>query len=338
MESDLERIVRSRQQLTDQHFQYFLYQILRGVKYFHSANVLHRDLKPSNLLVNGNCDLAVCDFGLARGFEVEGEDTLTAYVVTRWYRSPEILCNSPYYGKGADIWSIGCIFAELLTHEPFFRGDNPQHQLEVIVSKVGCPDRSRLSFVHSPHAMQSLLQFHFLIQQQAVQRGLPAGVNYRPHFASFFPQNKCSPEALHLLQRMLEFHPDDRITVEEALSHPYLREFQGQMPEPNCKELFNFDFEEDIRGTGDEARQAVRYFIYDEMRLYRPSAPKFAAPILGMGVKSFGSSTNSEKTAFGCKYNDRESEKEGSYQDDEMVMLTAREGGANNDSLRGKRQ
>jgi mitogen-activated protein kinase 1/3 len=84
MESDLERIVRSRQVLTDQHFQYFLYQILRALKYVHSANVLHRDLKPSNLLVNANCDLAICDFGLARGFYIEGQDTLTEYVVTRW--------------------------------------------------------------------------------------------------------------------------------------------------------------------------------------------------------------------------------------------------------------
>jgi serine/threonine protein kinase len=83
MESDLERIIRSRQVLTDQHFQYFLYQILRALKYVHSANVLHRDLKPSNILVNANCDLAICDFGLARGFHVEGQDTLTEYVVTR---------------------------------------------------------------------------------------------------------------------------------------------------------------------------------------------------------------------------------------------------------------
>lgn len=76
-ESDLERIIQSRQALSDQHFQYFLYQILRALKYIHSANVLHRDLKPSNILVNANCDLGLCDFGLARGFDVEGKDTLT---------------------------------------------------------------------------------------------------------------------------------------------------------------------------------------------------------------------------------------------------------------------
>jgi serine/threonine protein kinase len=95
MESDLERIIRSRQVLTDQHFQYFLYQILRSLKYVHSANVLHRDLKPSNILVNANCDLAVCDFGLARGFHIEGQDTLTEYVVTRCALCPALLTSAP---------------------------------------------------------------------------------------------------------------------------------------------------------------------------------------------------------------------------------------------------
>ena len=100
MESDLERIIRSRQVLTDQHFQYFLYQILRSLKYVHSANVLHRDLKPSNILVNANCDLAVCDFGLARGFHIEGQDTLTEYVVTRCCSI--LLCSSLHFDCDCD--------------------------------------------------------------------------------------------------------------------------------------------------------------------------------------------------------------------------------------------
>ena len=86
METDLHRIIYSRQPLTIDHIQYFVYQILRGLKYIHSANVLHRDLKPSNLLLNSNCDLKICDFGLARGLEDEQSGVLTEYVVTRWYR------------------------------------------------------------------------------------------------------------------------------------------------------------------------------------------------------------------------------------------------------------
>lgn len=261
-ESDLERIIQSRQVLTDQHFQYFLYQILRALKYVHSANVLHRDLKPSNILVNANCDLGLCDFGLARGFDVEGKDTLTEYVVTRWYRAPELLCQSPYYGKGVDIWSVGCIFAELLTHEAFFRGENPQHQLEVIVSKIGCPPMQRLGFVESQAAMQSIMRY--------ANRAPPA-------FNTLFPR-EVNPMAVDLLHRMLNFHPDDRITVEDALAHRYLKDFHGQMDEPVCSELFDFDFE---RGTTSDlsaahkdvmSRDEVRLRIFDEVLKYRPAA------------------------------------------------------------------
>jgi serine/threonine protein kinase len=120
-ECDLDRIISSTQTLTDGHHQYFLYQILRGLKYVHSANVLHRDLKPSNILVDANCDLAICDFGLARG--VSGDlDGMTEYVVTRWYRAPELLCENPSYDSAVDMWSVGCIFAELFVRRPLLKG------------------------------------------------------------------------------------------------------------------------------------------------------------------------------------------------------------------------
>ena len=96
METDLHRIIYSRQALTIEHIQYFMYQILRGCKYLHSANVLHRDLKPSNLLLNSNCDLKICDFGLARGLEDEQTGGLTEYVVTRWYRYVFVRCLLRY--------------------------------------------------------------------------------------------------------------------------------------------------------------------------------------------------------------------------------------------------
>src|SRR6478609_10213221 len=104
MEADLHQIIRSEQPLTDAHFQYFLYQILRGLKYIHSANVLHRDLKPGNLLVNADCELKICDFGLARGFSVDPEENagyMTEYVATRWYRAPEIMLSFQSYTKAS---------------------------------------------------------------------------------------------------------------------------------------------------------------------------------------------------------------------------------------------
>lgn len=113
------------------HFlQYFLYQLLRGLKYVHSANVLHRDLKPSNLLLDANCDLKIADFGLAR--TTSETDFMTEYVVTRWYRAPELLLNCSEYTAAIDIWSVGCILAEIMTRQPLFPGRDYVHQLRLI--------------------------------------------------------------------------------------------------------------------------------------------------------------------------------------------------------------
>lgn len=110
--------------------QYFLYQILRGLKYVHSAHVLHRDLKPSNLLLNANCDLKIGDFGLAR--TTSETDFMTEYVVTRWYRAPELLLNCSEYTAAIDIWSVGCILGEIMTRQPLFPGKDYVHQLRLI--------------------------------------------------------------------------------------------------------------------------------------------------------------------------------------------------------------
>ena len=109
MECDLAAIIRSGQPLTDAHFQSFIYQILCGLKYIHSANVLHRDLKPGNLLVNADCELKICDFGLARGFSVDPEENrgfMTEYVATRWYRAPEIMLSFQSYTKASESTSV----------------------------------------------------------------------------------------------------------------------------------------------------------------------------------------------------------------------------------------
>ena len=103
METDLHKLLRS-QKLSSDHICYFLYQILRGLKYIHSANVLHRDLKPSNILLNSNCDLKICDFGLSRVSDPSHDHTgmLTEYVATRWYRAPEVMLNAKVTEGGND--------------------------------------------------------------------------------------------------------------------------------------------------------------------------------------------------------------------------------------------
>ncbi|KAM7428614.1 Mitogen-activated protein kinase 14 [Porites harrisoni] len=119
MGADLNSILKC-QKLTDEHVQFLVYQILRGLKYVHSAGVIHRDLKPSNIAVNEDCELKILDFGLAR----MAEEEMTGYVATRWYRAPEIMLNWMHYNKTVDIWSVGCIMAELLTSKTLFPGND----------------------------------------------------------------------------------------------------------------------------------------------------------------------------------------------------------------------
>lgn len=113
METDLRRIIDSDQEITEEHIQYFLHQMLSGLMYIHSANILHRDLKPENILINSDCSVKICDFGLSRSFDFENDNPVmsTPYVATRWYRAPELLLQSRNADRGIDIWSVGCIFA-----------------------------------------------------------------------------------------------------------------------------------------------------------------------------------------------------------------------------------
>ena len=124
----MHRVIRT-QDLSDDHCQYFIYQTLRALKAMHSANVLHRDLKPSNLLLNANCDLKVCDFGLARSAASTEDNSgfMTEYVATRWYRAPEIMLTFKEYTKAIDVWSVGCILAEMLNGKPLFPGKDCEH-------------------------------------------------------------------------------------------------------------------------------------------------------------------------------------------------------------------
>ncbi|RMZ87848.1 hypothetical protein DV736_g4926, partial [Chaetothyriales sp. CBS 134916] len=249
MECDLAAIIRSGQPLTDAHFQSFIYQILCGLKYIHSANVLHRDLKPGNLLVNADCELKICDFGLARGFSQDPEENagyMTEYVATRWYRAPEIMLSFQSYTKAIDVWSVGCILAELLGGRPFFKGRDYVDQLNQILHYLGTPNEETLSRIGSPRAQEYV-------------RNLP----YMPKvpFARLFPQ--ANPDALDLLDRMLAFDPSSRISVEDALEHRYLHIWHDASDEPACPKTFDFAFE-----VVDDV-QDMRKMILDEVMRFR---------------------------------------------------------------------
>jgi nemo like kinase len=202
MDTDLHKIIVSTQPLTQDHVKLFFYQILRGVKYLHSAGIVHRDLKPGNLLVNSNCLVKICDFGLAR---VEEPDCsyLTQEVITQYYRPPELLTGVTRYSYSVDMWSCGCIFAELLSRRILFQANTPIQQLERILEFLGTPLEKDMHRVPT-EVRRCLLT-------------LPV-VN---HCAA--DSITTCKEAKALLMSLLRWDPESRLTAEQALREPYVR-------------------------------------------------------------------------------------------------------------------
>lgn len=245
MQTDLHRVIQT-QRLTDDHIQYFIYQTLRGVKMLHGSNVIHRDLKPSNLLINSNCDLKICDFGLARILEEGGSNEkeqqagmMTEYVATRWYRAPEVMLTAAKYSRAMDVWSVGCILAELFRGAPLFPGRDYRHQLLLVFSVIGTPRGRELECVESSRARDYIAS-------------LP---QHRPteDWSVLFP--KASESGIDLLKRMLVFDPRQRITAAEALAHPYLAAYHDPQDEPAGtpigSEFFAFDKYKDVLTVAD---------------------------------------------------------------------------------------
>ncbi|XP_019446153.1 PREDICTED: mitogen-activated protein kinase 9-like isoform X2 [Lupinus angustifolius] len=253
MESDLHQVIKANDDLTPEHHQFFLYQLLRGLKYIHTANVFHRDLKPKNILVNADCKLKICDFGLARVSFNDAPSAIfwTDYVATRWYRAPE-LCGSFFskYTPAVDIWSIGCIFAEMLIGKPLFRGKNVVHQLDLMTDLLGTPPAESIARIRNEKAKRYLSN---------MRKKQPVPLSQK------FP--KADPLALSLLERLLAFNPKDRPTAEEALADPYFNGLSNIDCEPSTQPISKLEFEfERRRLTKDD----VRELIYREILEYHP--------------------------------------------------------------------
>ncbi|KAA3673824.1 p38 MAP kinase [Paragonimus westermani] len=213
MAADLGAVIRT-QELTDGHIRFLVYQIFRGLKYMHSAGLIHRDLKPVNIAVNEDCELKILDFGLAR----QSQDEMSGYIATRWYRAPEVMLKWRHYNELVDIWSVGCIMAELRLRHPLFAGQTPIDQIRRIMSLLGKPDEECMSQIISDGARSFIDQ-------------LPASKPADLHqYFSAFPD-----DGIDLLKNLLHLNPDKRFTAAQALAHPYFQNYHDEMDEPTAE-------------------------------------------------------------------------------------------------------
>ncbi|XP_038884698.1 cyclin-dependent kinase G-2 isoform X2 [Benincasa hispida] len=222
MEHDLKGLMETmKHPFTQSEVKCLMIQLLEGVRYLHSNWVLHRDLKTSNLLLNNQGELKICDFGLARQYGSPLKP-YTHLVVTLWYRAPELLLGERQYSTAVDMWSLGCIMAELLSKEPLFNGKTEVEQLDKIFRTLGTPNETIWPrFSKLPGVRVNFVKHQFNL----LRKKFPA--------ASFTGSPVLSDSGFDLLSKLLTYDPQKRISAEEALDHEWFRE----VPLPKSKEF-----------------------------------------------------------------------------------------------------
>uniref|UniRef100_A0A287CZ86 mitogen-activated protein kinase n=1 Tax=Ictidomys tridecemlineatus TaxID=43179 RepID=A0A287CZ86_ICTTR len=241
METDLANVLEQGP-LLEEHARLFMYQLLQGLKYIHSANVLHRDLKPANLFINTeDLVLKIGDFSLARIMDphYSHKGQLSEGLVTKWYRSPHLLLSPNNYTKAIDMWAAGCIFAETLTGKTLFAGAHELEQMQLILESIPVvheEDRSELLSVIPVYIRNDMTEPHKPLTQ------LLSGI---------------SREALDFLEQILTFSPMDRLTAEEALSYPYMSIYSFPVDEPISSHPFHIEDEVDDILLMDETHSHI---------------------------------------------------------------------------------
>ncbi|GMR38542.1 hypothetical protein PMAYCL1PPCAC_08737 [Pristionchus mayeri] len=245
---------------------FFIYQILCAVNHLHREGIIHRDLKPSNIVVDAKCNLKVLDFGLARLISSAG-DRMTTYVVTRYYRAPEVVLGLQYSEK-ADVWSIGCIFAEIINQQVLFPGKNSVNQWFEIIKTLGTPSE------------EFMAQLPESIQKQV--RGLPVEAGHSIEELlpdrNFLAHSECerahltASDARRLSSKMLTYDPNERYSVKQALQDPYVRMWfkDEETNAPLSNTRYNWDAAE-----AESSLTKLNTLIFDEIKQFESNHDVF---------------------------------------------------------------
>uniref|UniRef100_A0A8C8CUT7 mitogen-activated protein kinase n=1 Tax=Oncorhynchus tshawytscha TaxID=74940 RepID=A0A8C8CUT7_ONCTS len=240
MGTDLGKLMKM-ERLSQDRVQFLVYQILKGLK----------DLKPGNLSVNEDCELKILDFGLARQTDTE----MTGYVVTRWYRAPEVILNWMHYTQTVDIWSVGCIMAEMLLGKPLFKGNDHLDQLKEIMKITGTPTADFVTKLQSQDAKNYI-------------RSLPKVPKKDLHFIF----SKASSDAVCVLERMLLLDPERRVSASEALAMPFFSEFREPEEETEAQ-----SYDHSMDNTDLPLEQWKRH-TFTEILSFRPASTETKDP------------------------------------------------------------
>jgi len=228
METDLHAVIRANI-LEETHKQYIMYQAFRALMFLHSAGLVHRDMKPANLLLNSECLMKVADFGLARSLSQLAAatpeatpDNMTDYVATRWYRAPEILVGSSKYGTAVDLWSLGCIFGEMLGGRPVFSGNSTLNQIEKIVERIGMPSTAEIEAMRSEYATAMIDSLTTTVSEAGKQSAL---LEPSARWRALYPAEQASDDAIDLLNQLLCYQPSGRIQPRDGMKHNFCNQF-----------------------------------------------------------------------------------------------------------------
>ncbi|OMH85628.1 Glycogen synthase kinase-3 beta [Zancudomyces culisetae] len=239
-----------------------MYQLFRSLNYIHILGICHRDIKPQNLLVNSATGvLKLCDFGSAKTL-MAGEPNVS-YICSRYYRAPELIFGATNYTGRIDIWSSGCVMAELLLGQPLFPGESGIDQLVEIIKVLGTPSREQIRTMNPNYMDHRFPQI-------------------KPHpFAKIF-RSRATPEAVDLITKLLEYTPNSRLSAIQAMAHPFFEELrQPGLTLPNgdpIPALFDFAAEE-LSARPDLARSLIPPHIREQHRLSTGVDPIYFTPV-----------------------------------------------------------
>ncbi|EGR31693.1 protein kinase domain protein [Ichthyophthirius multifiliis] len=219
MESNLEDFIskhnKNKKQIPEKTIQEYAYQILKGLEYIHSKGIAHRDLKPDNVLINDNGIVKICDFGGSKYIDERGKNT--PYIVSRYYRAPELILCITKYTQKIDMWSFGCILGELATSIPIFQGKTEGDQLFAIFKILGSPSKEEFDKIAErvPYDKKIFQEFQTYEKQD---------------ISLNFQHLKESEQFLDLLKKCLQYLPENRISASEALKHPFFEGLEEKYP------------------------------------------------------------------------------------------------------------